>query len=41
MDYAGAGRLAVGLLVFSFSVVLAMHWLGPAGTNLPGRPARR
>jgi molybdate transport system permease protein len=41
MDYSGAGRLAAGLLVFSFSVVLAMHWLGPAGTALPGRRARR
>jgi molybdate transport system permease protein len=41
MDYAGAGRLAAGLLVFSFGVVLAMHWLGPAGTALPGRTARR
>jgi len=41
MDYAGAGRLSAGLLVFSFSVVLAMQWLGPAGTALPGRPLRR
>ena len=40
-DYAGAGRLAAGLLVFSFSVVLAMHWLGPAGSALFGRTARR
>jgi molybdate transport system permease protein len=41
MDYTGAGRLAGGLLVFSFAVVLAMHWLGPAGAALPGRAARR
>jgi molybdate transport system permease protein len=41
LDYAGAGRLASGLLVFSFVVVLAMHWLGPAGSALPGRAARR
>jgi molybdate transport system permease protein len=41
MDYAGAGRLAWGLLLFSFVVVLAMHWLGPAGSALPGRAARR
>jgi molybdate transport system permease protein len=41
MDYAGAGRLALGLLVFSFVVVLAMHWLGPAGSSVPGRAARR
>jgi molybdate transport system permease protein len=40
-DYSGAGRLAAGLLVFSFAVVLAMHWLGPAGSALPGRTARR
>jgi molybdate transport system permease protein len=41
MDYAGAGRLAWGLLAFSFVVVLAMHWLGPAGPALPARAARR
>ena len=41
MDYAGAGRLSVGLLVFSFVVLLAMHWLGPAGAAWPGRAARR
>jgi molybdate transport system permease protein len=41
MDYAGANRLAGGLLVFSFAVVLAMHWLGPAGSPVPGRMARR
>jgi molybdate transport system permease protein len=41
MDYAGANRLAGGLLVFSFAVVLAMHRLGPAGSALPGRAPRR
>jgi molybdate transport system permease protein len=41
MDYAGAGRLASGLLVFSFAVVLAMYRLGPTGAALPGRGARR
>jgi molybdate transport system permease protein len=41
MDYAGAGRLASGLLIFSFAVVLAMHWLGAARVALPGRAARR
>ena len=41
MDYSGAGRLAGGLLAFSFAVVLAMHWLRVASPVLPGRAARR
>jgi len=41
MDYAGAGRLAAGLLAFSFVVLLVMHWIGAAGAPLPGRAARR
>jgi molybdate transport system permease protein len=41
MDYSGAGRLAGGLLVFSFAVVLAMHWLRMANPVLPARAARR
>ncbi len=41
MDYPGAGRLAAGLLVFSFLIVLAMYRLGAAGAALPGRAARR
>jgi molybdate transport system permease protein len=41
MDYAGAGRLAIGLLVFSFVVLLTMNWLGAAGATLLGRAVRR
>ena len=41
MDYPGAGRLAAGLLVFSFLIVLAMYRLGAAGAALPGRAVRR
>jgi molybdate transport system permease protein len=41
MDYAGASRLAAGLLAFSFLVLLAMYRLGPGGAALPGRATRR
>jgi molybdate transport system permease protein len=41
MDYDGAGRLAAGLLGFSFVALLAMHWLGAGGATLPQRTARR
>jgi len=41
MDYAGAGRLAACLLVFSFVVVFAMYRLGAVGTSLTGRAVRR
>ena len=41
LDYAGAGRMAGGLLVFSFAVVFGMQWLGPGRSALLGRAPRR